>query len=539
MGEKPEQYGESFDVSTGAAPTSASLQERALVAVLCSAFLAVNLLTATWFPSPWCDEIMLLDPAANLYQGRGFTSSAWPSQPSTQFWASYTPLYSVILYGWIGAFGFSALSARSLNYVIVAGVAVLLWLASLRLGLLRRPASRLALVGLLLTGASMMYLARYGRPDALTLLLASATLLASSIRRTRLRSIALFALAMLYPVAGLQLLAFAVAICLLLWLFLGRAFLKTGILLATGSLTGLILLLAFYALHGVMTTFIITQVMSPHVVFGEFGRVVKGDQAVYGRLHYRLETLKSSWQSYLVDPSFIPVLAALLVANAWLLLVHHRLRRSIALFGLVAALFIPPFVLNVGKYSFYYTWMGFVPTALSACRAWEDLASESRFRGVRYVMCLLLLYAGVRGLPWHLYSTTTAQRQEFQRIEDFVRKVIRPDDWVYGDASIYYATKRRGAMFFYSYAYAMDNKHLPEIPEDERRAITVLIVPVDRCEWSAQRVGGRWVPTGDQLILGNATFHEHWEPLNQQRITAEQMDLWKPTLEVYRREDAR
>jgi hypothetical protein len=441
-------------------------------------------------------------------------------------------LYSVVLYGWLKTFGFSVLTVRSLNYVLVAAASVLLWLGTLRLGLLRHRGTRLGLVLLMLTAASPMYLARYGRVDALTLLLASATFLALSIPHARWRTAAMFALAALYPVAGHQLVAFAGVMCVLLFIFLGRAFQRTALLLAGGCLTGLLVLLAFYAFHGVMMTFLTTSVLSTHVVFGDVGRMVKGDQDVYGRLHSRLENLRSLWKSYFVDPSFLPVLVALGVANLWQLVRNRRLERSVPLFGLAVALLLPPIVLNLGKYNFYYTWMGCVPAAVCACRAIEELSGAAV---PRYLLCTLLGYAGAVGFPLRLYETSAAERQEFAHIEKFVQEAVRPDDWVYGDAAIYYTAKKRAARYFYSYAYATNKRRLPEIPADERQRITVLIVPVDRFQWAAGRVGGEWAPTGEELVLGDVRFEEVWETLNPQLITAPEIERWKPTLGVYRR----
>ena len=82
-------------------PIWPSVQEASLVTLLCLAVLGVNLLTASWFPVPWVDEIMFADPAANLLLGNGFTSTAWFDQPRTEFWAGYPPLYQIFLYHWM------------------------------------------------------------------------------------------------------------------------------------------------------------------------------------------------------------------------------------------------------------------------------------------------------------------------------------------------------------------------------------------------------------------------------------------------------
>jgi hypothetical protein len=507
------------------------------VGVLCVASIASNISTTTWYPTPWCDEVLSVDMAVNCYQGRGFTSAAWPSQPSTQLWASFPPAYPVLLYWWLCVFGFSAESVRSLNFVLMPVGALLVWWACVRLSLVRRPGARLGMVALLLLAASMTYLARRVRSDAVTYVLAAATLLAWSIPRPRLRLMAIFGLAALYPMAGLQLVAYAALMCLLLLLFLGRTMLKVSVVAAAGCLTGLLLLICYYTLRGVGYTFVATTILSPHGIAGELGRAARGDPDVFGRLRHRLGTLLASWRGYVIDPSFIPVLIVVALGNVWPFRPVTPAGRRVAAFGLLAALVVPPFILNVGKYNFYYTWMAFVPAVIAACRVLEELSDPPRLALARYGLSVALIYAALIGLPYDLYKASApAQRAEFARIERFVDENVRSDDWVYGDAPVYYGVKERGAMFFYYYSYATHKTHLPEIPEDERRAMTVLIVPVDRFDWAAQRVGGKWVDTGQRLVLGDVKYKDLWEPMNTQLIAARDMDAWKPTLGVYRRE---
>src|SRR5258708_31606661 len=69
--------------------------------LLLSIFLAVNLATASRYPSVWMDETLYTDPAVNLLFGHGFTSTAWPAQPRDHWWAGNVPLHEFLLYGWM------------------------------------------------------------------------------------------------------------------------------------------------------------------------------------------------------------------------------------------------------------------------------------------------------------------------------------------------------------------------------------------------------------------------------------------------------
>ncbi|MGZ3472339.1 MAG: hypothetical protein ACXVA6_20420, partial [Isosphaeraceae bacterium] len=79
--------------------------ELVLGSLLLSSFLAANLGTSSRSPVIWQDEVMFTDPAANLYFGQGFTTSAWFQSRGTLF-AGNSPLYSLCLYPWIRVFGF-------------------------------------------------------------------------------------------------------------------------------------------------------------------------------------------------------------------------------------------------------------------------------------------------------------------------------------------------------------------------------------------------------------------------------------------------
>jgi hypothetical protein len=518
-----------------ASHASAPPLEKAVLGAIVLTFLVVNVWTATWHPAPWMDEVLSAEPAVNLSLGKGFTTTSSQYQPSTEMWAVNSPLHQILLAGWLWILGLSPTALRSLNMVWMAVAAVLMWWASLRLALLARPVSRLVLVGLLLTGAGTTYVARYGRPDGITVLLSAGTLLAWSISRPRARRLTLFGLALLYPIAGLQLVAYAGVLCLLLWIFAGRKFLRTGLLLAAGSATGLALLLTFYALNGVLLRFLTNTVAATHVISGNLAQmVVLRDAQAYNRMWMRLEALEDFWKCYLIDPSFLPLLAALVIACLGLRILRGRLGRSVPSFGLVAALTVPPLILFVGKYPFYYTWMGFLPLALTMCRAFEDLWAASRSVLLRCAFCVPLLYTGLVGLPWELAATTAPRRGEIDRIAAFIDDTVGPQDWVYGEAAIYYRVKQRASGFTFAHPI---NARMVEMPTEEGRRISVLILSPYELEMAVQRLGGEWAATGQELELANAAPQDP-RTVNPLIVTAAQVDRLNLSLCVYRRQEA-
>lgn len=133
---------------------------------------AVNLLTATWWPVPWTDEALFLDPAANFFFHHQFTSSLWHTQPYGEFWISNAPLYSFFLAAWLKIFGFGVLAARSLNLFLHG---VWLWIC-LDWAIQRwrfRPIQCLVLALLLTLPNSLAFMARNGRYDMLACLVST------------------------------------------------------------------------------------------------------------------------------------------------------------------------------------------------------------------------------------------------------------------------------------------------------------------------------------------------------------------------------
>jgi hypothetical protein len=132
-----------------------------------------------------------------------------------------------------------------------------------------------------------------------------------------------------------------------------------------------------------------------------------------------------------------------------------------------------------------------------------------------------------------LSATPPEQRGKFARIEKFVQSVVRPEDWVYGEASIYYPTKQRASMYFYSATYAT-GRGLPKFPDSEREKVSVLVIPPDQFVEAAKKVGGDWAATGELLDLSDSP--SSYAPLVKPLFAvASDEGLGNTPLYVYRR----
>lgn len=511
----------------------AGWSELATVLAILAALVAACVLTAKWFPAPFLDEVMYTDPSVNLHLGRGFVSSTWPAQSRTEFWAGNSPLHEMLLYVWIQAFGFSVTVVRAFGAVLLAAAIAVCWLACVRLGLIRRAAFRIVCVTLLATAAGTTYVGHYGRPDGITILLTALSLLAWSIPESSRRLGVLVGLALLFPVAGVQLVAYAAILCVLLWLFVGRRFFPTAAAIGVACATGFALLVGFYAMRGVAGTFLTSTVASGHALSGDLAQmVVIHDDKVRSRVSGRVSALAGAWRTYTIEPSFLPLLATGLVTLGIAAARGAARARSVATFGIAAGLLVGPLMLVAGKYPFYYSWMAALPLVIGVSRASEDLWMASRNATLVLVTAAGAFVAAIVGLPSMIWSAPVERRHDLDRIEAFVQHTVRPEDGVYGRPSAYYAVKAR-AVEFYQDQYAI-SRRFGAIPDDQKHEITVILTSPDQFPAAAAKCGGEWVPTGEVLQLARPALPDP-ASINALLATTRQVDSLNVDLHVYRR----
>ena len=166
---------------------------------------ALNVSTASWWPVPWADEALFLDPAANyLFNGR-FASSLWHTQPYSEPWISNAPLYSLMLSGWLRIFGFGLVQSRSLNMALqVILVCICVTWAQKRLRF--RAVQSVVLTLLLMLPQSAAFMARNGRYDMLACLVS--TIMVLCVTEGKAVRIALAITGFLMPWISLPTLAF-------------------------------------------------------------------------------------------------------------------------------------------------------------------------------------------------------------------------------------------------------------------------------------------------------------------------------------------
>jgi hypothetical protein len=453
-------------------------RETAWLCALVVAFVAVNLATGTRYPAVWVDEVQFADPAINLVSGHGFTSSVWVKQDAAAFWAGNVPLYTGLLAAWLKVTGVSVLAVRSLNFVLMPLVAIVVWAFARRSGLVPDARARLLLVGLLLTGHALTFSFRMGRYDVLGMLLFALAAFAWTVPAPRRRRVALFGLAALAPACGLQLVPAAVLYCALLLLFRRRACVRDVAAVGAGLVAGAAGLYAFYATHGVWEAF-----RASTTAVGVIG-------------HGLADKLRDLPRIYLADKSQLALACAALV-----LLVTTRRppwRCDPLRFGLAAAVVIPAVLQLAAKFPVYYGWLVYAPLAVGVTGALGATSNGVRpSRRVTGLVAICLAAAVAVGLPARLVgSAWNWNRSDPAALEREVVTSIGADDVVLTDFKAYYAVKQHATALFAP-------TYLGPMGDAEKRSLTAVLVRADRAPAILSGVSGDWRAVGAPLAAGS------------------------------------
>jgi hypothetical protein len=372
--------------------------------------LLANLATADLFPVVWLDEALHVDPAVSLWKGDGLRSTAWAGQAASETWVGYTPLYAILLAGWMKVFGFSLLSVRGFGHLLGLLAVAAAWCGLRRHGLLRSPRLRLAFVVLAACGAGTSFSYRCGRPDALLFFLAAAGFLASSVRRRIPRNALLLVAGALLPIAGLQGAAWSALFGAILVAFAGKRALEPVVVLVAGCTLGLAGLYAVLERLGLWETFRSVTLAANGVGAGP--------------LRDGLARLELFPHVAVEDPSVVLLLVLALVIVALSLRNGRQPSLAPALFGALVATLVPTALCAAGRYALYYAWMAWVPLVVGTLASVEALGPS---HGFRRFSCALLSASAVVGLPFQLaLGLADASARSHRRVEEVVAAGVPP-----------------------------------------------------------------------------------------------------------------
>lgn len=452
----------------------------------------------------WSDEVLLTDPAANLFLGNGFTSSAWYFQSKEEFWACNAPLHASLLYFWIKAFGLNVVSVRSFNYALIGIASLLIWLSVYRMKMISLPRNRLISIVLIVLsqGVSFNYLS--GRYDCLAIALFSGLAFAYTLSPSWGRNVLLLGLSALISAAGFHLLPYAAGLLVLLYLFVGKAFLKPAIWMIMGLVLGLFAVMSIYLYQGVFSTFIETvggHSLS-HVEVPESAKVnVESKimfvlQNVFPILIFRMQEL-SRW--YCQDVSFSLLWIAALLSIVSLKFQGLLKVKSPLVFSFVFASIVPLAMGLFRNYPDYYTWMAIIPLCIGISSVLPVTVTGTTRKLAAVLIFSLLVASCVVGLPKRLIpAAQNFQASRYGIVENFVESNIRSDDRVFSDFGPYYAVKNK-------VDFVLFPTYLDVISQAEKDQLTVLLLDAKQVNHNyetidlLERLDGDWSETGQML----------------------------------------
>jgi hypothetical protein len=499
-----------------------SLEIIILVTVLLIYFI-INLITASRSPTIWIDEVMFTDPAANLYLNKGFTSTAWFCQSSDEFWAGYPPLHQLLLFQWLRLFGLSATSVRAINYFYMILISAIVWLATIRLNLIKKSLLRISLIILVLTGYGITFSYRSGRVDTLCILLFSCIFLSYSFKDKFLKYICLCVLGILSPFTGLQLAVYLFLLGILLLLFLRNSLLKEFIVIQSGVFIGLSALLGLYFREGVLNrfldsvlprSFLFSQIFpgySPCLRNNGGESLSSSNQSLLSKIcNFLLQKLSLITSDY----SSILIFIALILIMFYFLYNHEFRIKSSLVFGLISVPFLSFSLSIIGQTPVYYTWMIFLPAIFVLFMNLEqllfipkniDLGTDGKTiilrlsRLLKFSIIFIIIFASLVGLPLRLFVTLKQwDLRNYDQVKDVIFENISSNDIVFSDFQAYYPVKIRSKKSFYP-------SYLPIMSSLEKESVSVLVIPYGSLDSIAQEIGGQWKLTNYIQSLTNSS----------------------------------
>jgi hypothetical protein len=437
------------------------------IVLLAVPFLAINVVTADRSPTVWIDEVYFTDPGVNLAMGRGFRTTASPYQDSHALYATNSPLHPLVVAAWVTFFGFTITSVRSINYVLLVALVVILWDAARRVELITSVRGAVLLSLLLFGGYAITFSYRSGRYDMLGAVLMAALAWTATLPARRWRSAALIALAALLPWTGLQLVPYAVAVALVMLVWVGAGAVRPVLLVGAGIALGGASLAGYLFANGVLDDFV-TSVTS----------MSDATSGVLPRLTAAAAGLRTDASSML--------LAVVLVL---LTLDDFRQRRkwrwqTPAVAGLLFASIVPLVVGVAGRWMGYYSWMKFVPMSVCAVAALAPSGAR-RPRWLSTASTLLMLVAASGFLARMSVVAIEWRARDYAQVEAFVGAHLRPDDIAYADFQAYYPARRRAEEVYLP-------THRALLGADEKAAITVLVIDPAGLEAVTPALGRGW-----------------------------------------------
>lgn len=372
---------------------------------------------------PWIDEGMFTDISANLVLHGKWETTAW-----NEGRCIYMPLYQFLLAGWIKVFGFSLLSCRSLNLLLM----YLLGLTSLKLMQKIGGKDKLSIFSVVIFGllfwlfADLAWMYRNGRVDILGALWTFLLMLAviDYVQDKTSQPYKIFGISILLVLSGIQAGVFVGALFLFFFALFPavRKKIATSFLLfCGGASTSIILTAVFMYFCGNLKAY-----LSSFITFSATLRTFY--TAIRPYLSSILGEPKTGSTDFAVEPTFLERLVdsflsenflILLVVTVILILINVKhlqrpLLRNKAFLMFVISLYIPLFMTIAGRFAIYYRWMCYLPMIYALTLLMNQYKNKLSQYVVTGGVCVLILI-GIKSLG-------TPNDETYSKMAEFIHR---------------------------------------------------------------------------------------------------------------------
>jgi hypothetical protein len=458
-----------------------------LPGLLGMAYVVAQWLTLGHYPEVWVDEVAYTDPAWHWAHGQGLVSRAWPNQLSGEYWAGNVPLHAWLLGGWLCIWGTTEYTVRLFGIVCMAtGLAI--WLLAARRIFPAQPRwLGWTFIILLAANGHVWWLARAGRPEPLAFLLLSLLVLVWTSPPAREQLFLLAFLAGLLICTGLYWLVPLALLLVYVWVYAPQQKAGAG-MLAAGAAFGLALLLAWYAVQGVLYPFLVNTLLSSHTVTGNVAQTLAVEGVGLSKVMQQFGKLLDFRHLYGQDMGWV----AGAVAVGTGLIGQVQTKASLNTYPSVKVLFLVaillPFGLQLaGKFAYYYLWISLLPLylalSLTLAHWYEGSGLNKRIAAMAVFLAVLAI-----GLPWKaLHAPKGCAESCSQWLANLP---VTANDAVYTDYPFYYVLKQQTPrVYLPNYA---TGKRVGAMPELEAAEIGFILVPASGREAAVKRLGGQW-----------------------------------------------
>lgn len=463
-----------------------SRKEPYLVAIFALLLLAVNLGTGVLYPTSWMDEAMFSDPAINLIQGKGWTSTAWWQSKSVT-WSGNVPLYTVCIVPWMKVFGTDLINVRSFNYTVISVTMLVFWLAIKRLGWVQSATARVSMLMVAFLSVPLFFPYRCARPDCLGILLCAIALLLWSVQTPKAKYLGLLAVGFFVPTSGLQLICYFGFLCVLCFAMEGKRAIPSLLSLGAGMVIGASVLVAYYSanhLTGVLETIKVAKSLR----MDEAG----GVNASTGFQEKVIIKTKRILSHQLLDYGIMPALmiAAVLASDrsVW----SNRRRRFLILIAVVSSMGIVSALELFMHYLPYYHWMNYSILIL-ICFVLLSQVWSSLGRLKQAIVVMILCGSVMAGMPLRLFlGVAFGQRNEYAEYKQLVAKEISNKDVIFSEFMGYFPLKAKAGEVY-------SPPYLRVMSPEEKQSINVLVVDTIHLEWYSKMFsaeGQKWKKVG-------------------------------------------